>query len=76
MVHSSLDKRASLEANIQDLLDLLDPVADKIREMASLAEIEFSCITYSEEIPALFFEKSTIAKESLHLISDSLGNWR
>lgn len=64
IVQSGLEKEASLEEHVQDLLGRLDSVGDRIKEVSHHEEVEFSCVVYSEEIPTLFFEKATMAKIS------------
>ena len=62
IINSSLSKEAPLSAHIMNLLERLDHVADRIQDISMQADVEFSCVVYSEEIPELYFDKVTILK--------------
>jgi hypothetical protein len=65
VLNSSLPKSASLEAHIQDLLERLSPYAEKIQMFAKLDHVEFSCVVYAVNVPALNFSNAVIQNISL-----------
>jgi len=65
VLNSSLPKSASLEAHIESLLERLSPFATKIHMFAEHDVVEFSCVIYAANPPALNFSKEVVQNISL-----------
>ncbi len=62
-VDSSLGSSAGIDAQVDQLLEILEPVADAIAGIAAKSIAEFSCIVYANEsVPSIFFSSATVKR--------------
>lgn len=61
LLSSELELSEDLELHIANLLQRLAPAIDKIKSLSEQNTVELSFAIYSEERPALHFDKETIA---------------
>ena len=59
-IESGLPKTEPLEAHIVSLLQRVAPIADNIKSLANDNTVEFSCVIYSDEVPPLCFDRTSI----------------
>jgi len=64
VLNSNLPESTGLEEHVKKLLERLSPYEDKIRMVAELECVEFSCVIYAPESPALNFSKEVVGKIS------------
>lgn len=66
ILNSDMAESASLEAHAEALLDRLNPCAIGIEALSRESDtvVEFSCVIYSKETPALNFGRDVIQKIS------------
>jgi hypothetical protein len=60
VLESDLPPGAPLEAHVESLLARLAPLSDRIESLAEGNIVEFSCVAYAKEAPALNFQKSLL----------------
>src|ERR1700728_4005641 len=62
IIQSTLGPETPLEVQIDDVLGRVECAASRIQEISSQATVEFSCVAYCEQSPALFFDKAIISR--------------
>ena len=66
ILNSGMGESESLEAQVEALLKRLRPCAKEIEALSREHEttVEFSCVVYSAETPALHFDRSVVQEVS------------
>jgi hypothetical protein len=62
VLHSSLPRTADMDAHIDLLLQVLEPVKESIRRLSATETVELSIVIYSPSPPALRFDASIVAR--------------
>ena len=63
-IKSRLEKDEELIQHIEDIFGRLEGVSDRFKSMSKKIDVLLSCAIYSNEVPALYFDKSIIEKIS------------
>ncbi|MFC1941653.1 DUF4279 domain-containing protein [Chloroflexota bacterium] len=63
IIYSRVPRNTPLQAHIEDLLDRVSPIIQKIRNIADQpnVEVEFNCVVSTIDRPAMFFTKEQVA---------------
>lgn len=60
VIESQLDTREPIDVHLRELFRVVGKKTSKIRELGTLADVELACAVYSEEVPALYFDREII----------------
>jgi hypothetical protein len=63
IIYSRVPRNTPLSNHIEDLLDRVSPVIEKIRNLVDRAdiEVELNCVIYVADSPAMFFTREQVA---------------
>jgi hypothetical protein len=63
IIYSRLSRNIPLEEHVKDLIKRVTPIVEMIKQLVERPdiEVEFGCIIYTSDRPAIFFTKEQIA---------------